>query len=122
MISINANTITKIAEFLTEYPFYLFVFTDTECKKHSYIFEATEQDNCGNYRLFDLLVDVPIGTYDLAIYGQESETNTDTDLAELLHEEKAKIYNPENICFDMPYLLDENGYPLLDENEINILQ
>ena len=121
MISLNANIDTNIAEFLAEYDYYLFIFSDG-CKEYKYILQAEEQSNCGNYRLFTINVDIPMGGYKLEIFGQSSSTNEDPNEAELLHTEQAKIYNPEAECFGMPFILDEFGYPLLDENGINILQ
>ena len=121
MISLKANIDTNIAEFLAEYDYYLFIFSDG-CKEYKYILQAEEQSNCGNYRLFTINVDIPMGTYSVSIYGQASAVNEDPNEADLLHTEQAKIYNPEAECFGMPFILDEFGYPLLDENDINILQ
>lgn len=120
MISILANIETNIAEFLDEYDYYLFIFSN-ECEEYKYILEPEEESNCGNYRLFTLNVDIPMGGYKLKIYGQSSSVNEDPNEAELLHTEKAKIYNPLSECYGIPYILDEFGYPLEDEDGIKLL-
>lgn len=120
MISILANIETNIAEFLPEYEYYLFIFSNN-CDEYKYILQPEEESNCGDYRLFTLDVDIPMGGYKLEIFGQESSTNEDPNEAELLHTEQAKIYNPLAECYGLPYILDENGYPIEDFDGTKIL-
>lgn len=116
MISILANIETNVAEFLPDFPFYLFEFGD-ECTNFKYIFTG---EPCDDFVLFSLLVNIPAGVYVMSIYGQDSSTNEDTANAEPLLTDFAKIYNPENNCYNMPYLLDENNYIITSENDIKI--
>lgn len=119
MISILANTDTNIAEFIPEYPFYLFVFKD-DCKE--YKFFLSDVENCNGMLVFLLNINIPMGEYELKIYGTFDVDEINTDELDLLSTDDVKVYNPESICFAMPFLLDENGYPIEDNFENKILR
>jgi len=116
MITLKANTEMNVAEFLEEYPFYLFVFGN-DCNQFKYVFAG---EACEGFILFTILVDMPSGVYDLKIYGQSSSTNEDESLAEFLLMDSAKIYNPVDNCYNMPYLLDENNYIITSDEDVKI--
>lgn len=94
MLSLKANTEMNVAEFLPEYPYYLFVFGD-ECKSYKYIFEG---EACDEFILFSIIVNMRSGTYPLKIYGQDSSTNKDEKEAVFLFSEMSKIYNSNDYC------------------------
>ena len=112
MITLLANIDNNIFEFLPEYNFYLFVFSNTDCDIDKQTIAGTQ---CNGQVLFDIVVDLPSGIYDLSIYGK-TENNDETDGAILLKTEKAKIYNPDSNCYSFPYLLNENNYIISDSD------
>lgn len=119
MVTILANIETTISEFIENFDFYLFVFSDG-CKEYKFIFSPSEK-SCPGFIVFDVNIDLPAGVYILEIYGQDNNSNLNTNNAVFLFSDTAKIINPEGYCFGMPYLLDPFGYPILDTNNINIL-
>jgi hypothetical protein len=117
MITLLANIENNIAEFLEDFDFYLFVISN-DCDEYKYLLEPTEV--CDTLKLFSINVDIQSGNYELSIYGGNEETETIND-KELLLVESLKIYNPLNECFNVGYLLDENGYILADFDGTKIL-
>lgn len=117
MITLLANTDNKIFELLPKFNYYLFVFSNTDCKIVSKLLSAEE---CDDSALFTINIDLPSGIYDLTIYGKD-EANEELINSVTLKHEKVKVYNPENNCYDAPYLLDENRYIIADYDGTKIL-
>ena len=116
MITLLANIDNNIFEFLPEYDFYLFVFSNTDCDVNKQVLTG---EQCNGHVLFDIVVDLPSGIYDLQIYGK-TENNDEIENSVLLKTEKVKIYNAESNCYNFPYLLDENNYIISDSEETPI--
>jgi len=114
MININANKDNQILiKAIATYPYYLFVFTQPNCVEYKEILSA-ETDCTDN--VFNINTDIPMGVYELNIYGQSDYVNTVQENAEYITTLSASVYNPANICWSDLELTDEFNYPLQDQN------
>lgn len=91
MISINNDTANVIELLIDEADYYLFVTrSGFECADESFVLTADEA--CGGVRTFTINHDFNRkGIYTVNIYGQESYSNLDPDLAELLYSTEFNI-------------------------------
>lgn len=120
MITINANMNNKVfLQGIATYPYYLFVFTQGNCIE--YVEAITPETNCAD-GVFEINVNLPMGTYQLNVYGQIDYSNTLPELAEYVTTESCVVYNPEKICWANGVLTDEFNYPLQDENLNDLLR
>lgn len=118
MININANKNNDVyLQSIATYPYYLFVFSQQGCTEYKEILSA-ETDCTDN--VFNVNVDIPMGVYDLNIYGQSDYANTTQELAEYIQTYTCSVYNPENICWSNLELTDEFNYPLQNEDDIDL--
>lgn len=120
MITIDANSDSKIILFLSpemENPFFLFVFKPLGSCGDDFIEVYAADESCGDFLQFTINVDFPFGIYEVDVYEQADYANLDPLLATFLGTVSIKVQNPENYCWPLNVLLDENIYPILDENE-----
>ena len=114
MITINANMNNDVfMKGIPTYSYYLFVWTQGNCTEYSEIYTA--ESDCAD-GVFNINVNIPMGAYELNVYGQEDYSNTLPQNAEYISTLSCTVYNPENICWPNGVLTDEFNYPLQDEN------
>lgn len=150
MITLLANIDNNIFEFLPEYNFYLFVFKN-DCQEWKLIlnadncselspfyilsenniiiqneqniniaYEIKSNNISNNINFFIINTTLSSGIYDLFIYGKNQQNEIVVG-SELVKKEKVKIYNPENNCYNFPYITNEFNYILTDSDNTKIL-
>jgi len=65
-------------------------------------------------------INLGTGVYDLSIYKTNSSTNFNIN-DDLIYQDKIRVFNPNNFCYNMPYIMNENSYILETHNNIKIL-
>jgi len=119
MQTINANTDTTIRfDGIDPYDYYLFVFSPSSCDEQKEVL-APDVDCASG--IFTFNIDLPMQVYTVDIYGQCDYDNVNTVLATYIRTEQIRVVNPVDMCYNMPYLLDENGYIITDSDGTKIL-
>lgn len=116
-IDANINS-TIVIDGLSSYNYYLFVFNPSSCNEYKEILAPNVDCASG---VFTFNIDLPMQVYTVYIYGQSSNINTNILLAEYIRTETIRVYNPVDMCYSMPFILDENGYIISNESNINLL-
>lgn len=120
MYTINANMDNSILlQGIATYPYYLFVFSQSDCADYKEIIVAETDCDAG---VFNINVDIPMGVYNLDVYGQSDYANLSQELAEYIQTYTCSVYNPENICWATGVLTDEFNYPLQDQDLNDLLR